>query len=139
MILKSVKLRNIRSYLNEKVEFPTGSVVLSGDIGSGKSSILHAVEFALFGILNTDIGGESLLRHGKNEGGVELKFQVKNKEYVIKRKLKRRKDSVGQASGYIIKNGKKKEGTAIELKSQILNILGYPNELLHKRKNLIFR
>ena len=33
MILKSIKLNNIRSYLNQKIDFPTGSLLLSGDIG----------------------------------------------------------------------------------------------------------
>ena len=49
MIIKSVGLENIRSYSNEKIELSSGSVMLSGDIGSGKSSILLAIEFALFG------------------------------------------------------------------------------------------
>ena len=49
MILKQLSLQNIRSYLNETVTFPDGNVLLSGDIGGGKSTILLAVEFALFG------------------------------------------------------------------------------------------
>ena len=58
--------------MNEKVEFSDGSVMLSGDIGCGKSTILLAAEFALFGIMKGDVSGESLLRNGKNEGNVEL-------------------------------------------------------------------
>ena len=50
MIIHSIKLHNIRSYLEEKIEFPKGSTLLSGDIGSGKSTILLAIEFALFGL-----------------------------------------------------------------------------------------
>jgi recombinational DNA repair ATPase RecF len=34
MILRWLKLENIRSYTNEKIEFPEGSVLLSGDVGS---------------------------------------------------------------------------------------------------------
>ena len=36
MILKSLKLRNIRSYENQEINFPTGSTLLAGDIGTGK-------------------------------------------------------------------------------------------------------
>ena len=55
MILKYIKLENIRSYLNQIIEFPTGSVLLSGDIGSGKSTVLLAIEFVLFGVKRKDL------------------------------------------------------------------------------------
>ena len=84
MILKSLKLENIRSYLNEQINFPESSVLLAGDIGSGKSTILLAIEFAVFGI-KTDLSGESLLRHGKSSGSVELQFSIDKNDIVIKR------------------------------------------------------
>ena len=50
MRIRKIKLENIRSYQNEEVTFPSGSTLLSGDIGSGKTSILLGIEFALFGL-----------------------------------------------------------------------------------------
>jgi len=138
MIIKSVKLENIRSYTRQLVEFPKGSVLLSGDVGSGKSTILLAIEFALFGIMRS-LSGNSLLRNGKSKGSVELKFNIEDKEIIIKRTLKRQRGDVRQDSGFIIINNKKTEGTAIELKSKILNLLGYPRELVTKTKSLIYR
>lgn len=139
MIIKSIKLNNIRSYLNETIYFPDGSVLLSGDIGSGKSTILLAMEFALFGIRRKDLSGSSLLRKGKKEGSVELCFNLDGKDIIIKRKLKAAKDEVKQEAGYIIIDGIKAEGTAIELKSKILELLGYPKEILTKSSDLIYR
>lgn len=139
MILKSVKLENIRSYVNQVIEFPIGSVLLSGDIGSGKSTILLAIEFVLFGIRRKDLSGASLLRHGKKQGSVELKLDLDGKEIIIKRVLKRGKEDVKQEAGYIITNGIKKEGTHIELKADVLNLLGYPKDLITKSKDLIYR
>jgi exonuclease SbcC len=139
MLLKSVKLENIRSYLNQSVSFPNGSVLLSGDVGSGKSSILLAVEFALFGVRRKHLSGNSLLRHGKNQGSVELAFDIDGKEIIVKRVLKRGKKDIQQDSGYIVINGIKKQGTAVELKTEILNLLGYPRELITKSKNLVYR
>ena len=107
MILKSIRLSNIRSYLSQEINFPEGSLLLSGDIGSGKSTILQAVEFALFGILKTDLSGTSLLRRGKNSGSVELNFEIDGKSTIIKRTLKALKDSVKQDAGYIIIDGVK--------------------------------
>ncbi|MBN2111968.1 SMC family ATPase [Candidatus Woesearchaeota archaeon] len=139
MLLKSIKLNNIRSYLNEQIDFPEGSVMLSGDIGSGKSTILLASEFALFGIMKGDVSGESLLRHGKKEGSVEVVLEINRQEVVINRALKRSKQGVKQEAGYIIVNGVKKAATATELKAVILDLLGYPRDLLTKSKGLIYR
>lgn len=138
MLIKSIKLENIRSYLNEKVEFPEGTILLSGDIGSGKSTILLAIEFALFGIKRGELSPDSLLRNGKNNGSVELTIEIDNKVYTIKRVLKRSKEDIKQVSGYIIKDGVKKEATAVEIKSEIIDLLGYPKEILTK-KDLIYR
>src|SRR3989344_4568653 len=72
-------------------------------------------------------------------GSVELAFAISEHKYHIKRTLKRSKDSVEQEAGYLLVDGVKTEGTAIELKSKILDLLGYPQEQLTKAKNLIYR
>ena len=43
MRIKKITLDNIRSYSHQEVEFPEGSILLSGDIGSGKTSILLGI------------------------------------------------------------------------------------------------
>jgi exonuclease SbcC len=137
--IRSVELRNIRSYEKEFVEFPEGSVMLSGDVGSGKSSLLLAIEFALFGIKRGELSGEALLRRGKRSGTVKLNFVIDGKDIVIERNLTRASSGVRQESGYIITDDVKKEGTATELKAMILDLLGYPPELLQKQKSLLYR
>jgi len=139
MLIKSVKLNNIRSYVDQKIDFPTGSLLLSGDIGSGKSTILLAIEFALFGSKPSELPAASLLRHGKKEGSVELAFELEGKNVIIKRNLKRGKDAIKQDTGYVITNGLKKELSPVEMKSQIFDILGYPKDLVSKGKDLIYR
>jgi exonuclease SbcC len=139
MQLISLSLRNIRSYTNAKIDFPTGIVMLSGDIGSGKSTILLAIEFALFGLLRGELSGSALLRNGANEGFAELAFSIADKKYAIRRTLTRTKKSVEQDAGYLIVDDVRKDATAVELKSIILELLGYPQELLTKTKNFIFR
>jgi len=139
MIIKSLKLENIRSYLDAEINFPGGSTLLAGDIGSGKSTILLAVEFALFGAKGKDLPASSLLRHGKKSGSVEMKFELEGREIIIKRVLKRGKESISQEAGYTIIDGRKKEGTAVELKTDILNLLGYPKQLVSKSKDMVYR
>ncbi|MBN1644801.1 AAA family ATPase [Candidatus Woesearchaeota archaeon] len=136
MLLKSLKLENIRSYISQEIKFPTGIVLLSGDIGSGKSTILLSIEFALFGILPGELTGSSLLRNGESKGSVELNFEINNQNVIIYRTLKRSKTSVGQGNGYIVKNNVKIELTPVELKTQIFLLLGYPKEMLAKSRNI---
>jgi len=142
MLIKKVRLENIRSYVDATVCFSKGSTLLAGDIGSGKSSILLAIEFALFGLGN--ISGDALLRHGKQHGSVELHFEVDGKDVIIRRELKRHRrkeqqEGTQQESGYIIIDGNKRVGTPQELKAIVFKLLGYPNDLLKKRKNLVYR
>lgn len=139
MLLRSIKLKNIRSYLEQEIQFPEGSVLLSGDIGTGKSTILLAIEFALFGILRGDLSGNSLLRNGTEKGHVELEFELEGQKITIHRKLKRTKNTVEQDAGYIIKNSMRKDATPQELKTEILELVGYPKSMLTKSKSMVYR
>ena len=139
MFLKSIKLNNIRSYESQEINFPNGSILLAGDIGSGKSTVLLAIEFALFGAKKGELPAYTLLRHGKKEGSVELKMQVDNKDVIVKRTLKKSNEDIKQEAGYVIINNVKKEGTSEELRAVMLDLLGYPKELLKKGKDLIYR
>lgn len=139
MRLKRVVLRNIRSYQAADIVLPTGIVLLHGDIGSGKSTILLAIEFALFGLLRGELSGSALLRNGANEGDVALHMDVDGTEYVVARSLRRSKNRIEQSSGYLEVNGVRAVLTPMELKSKVLDLLGYPQELLTKGKALIYR
>ena len=139
MLLKSLRLENIRSYTNDNILFTPGSSLLLGDIGSGKTTVLLGIEFALFGLIRGDVSGTTLLRHGKSFGGVELCFSIDDKDIIIARKLKRKNDAVMQDAGYIIIDGKRIDCTPVELKSKILELCGYSEDLLNKNTSLIYR
>lgn len=74
MLLRKITLKNIRSYKEDTViEIPEGTILFQGDIGCGKSTILSAIEFALFGL--GDIDGNNLLRSGEREDLFFLPFK----------------------------------------------------------------
>ncbi|MCL5068427.1 MAG: AAA family ATPase, partial [Thaumarchaeota archaeon] len=83
MILKSLTLQNFRSYGDApvKIEFERGILLFEGDIGSGKSSILYAIEFAFFGL--GEVEGKFMLRGSAPAARVELEFEVGETEYRI--------------------------------------------------------
>ncbi len=136
MIIKKIKLTNIRSYEELELDFPQGSILLSGDIGSGKTSILLAIEFALFG-LQPGQRGSSLLKNGKKEGGVSLLFEVDGQEITIERTLKRGK-AISQDYCSITIDGEKSEIAVTELKDKVLDLLSYPREFA-KKQNLLYK
>jgi len=139
MILRELSLNNIRSYESEKVSFPEGTVLLAGDIGAGKSSILLAVEFALFGSKRGRLSSSSLLRTGENRGSVSLTMDIDGKSVTVFRTLKREKDSVRQGPGYVVVDGVKTEGTPVELNSALLSLLGYGEDSPVKNADVVFR
>ncbi|MDP2628804.1 MAG: AAA family ATPase [Nanoarchaeota archaeon] len=136
MILKKIILKNIRSYENQEVNFASGSTLLSGDIGSGKTSILLGIEFALFG-LQPGQRGSSLLRNGAESGGVLIEFEVDGKQIVIERTLKRGK-TISQDDCSITIDGEKREIAVTELKSEVLGLLNYPKEF-SKKQNILYK
>lgn len=137
MQLKKLVIENLRSYENQEIVFPNGSTLLSGDIGSGKTTILLAIEFALFG-LQPSQKANSLLRNDSDNGKVLLEFEVDNRNVIIERTLKRGKKSISQDYVSITIDDDKYEESVTEVKSKILNLLNYPSEF-SKKTNLLYK
>ncbi len=137
MRFKKIKIKNIRSYKEQELEFPEGSLLLSGDIGSGKTTILLAIEYALFG-LQPGQKGTSLLRNRENVAEVVLEIDLAGKSLIIERKLKRSPKGVSNEYSSITINGEKFESSVTEIKSKIVELLGYPEEFI-KKNNILFR
>jgi exonuclease SbcC len=139
MQIRALTLQNIRSYTAATLTFEKGLTLLAGDIGSGKSTILLALEFALFGIQRGELSGSALLRHGCQSGKVSLSLEIDGKEITIQRGLKRNNTGIGQETGSITIDGVTTELTAVELKAKVLELLNYPPSLLSTGKRPLFR
>ncbi len=97
MNIKSVKIKGFRGIKEEKIfEFQPESplIILYGDNGKGKSSVLNSIEWCLFG--SECIGKATGIREridweiknrNSDECIVEICFTDGNEEYIIKRKL----------------------------------------------------
>ena len=95
MKIEIVKLENIRSHVKSTVPFTRGFNCLVGALGCGKSSILYAIDFALFG---EPIGRsfEYLLREGADSGKITVQFVQNGRTYKLIRGLKRREKGISQ-------------------------------------------
>ena len=95
MRVEAVELENIRSHIDSKIQFQRGFNCLVGGVGCGKSSVLYAIDFALFG----DPLGRSyeyLLREGADASKVTLEFTHSGKSYTLTRGLRKRGKGIGQ-------------------------------------------
>jgi exonuclease SbcC len=95
MKIEIVQLENIRSHVKSTVPFTRGFNCLVGGLGCGKSSVMYAVDFALFG---DSIGRsfEYLLREGADSGKVTVQFTHNGSTYKLTRGLKRKGKSINQ-------------------------------------------
>jgi DNA repair exonuclease SbcCD ATPase subunit len=100
MRIDSVLIENVRSHVKTYVKFSKGFNCLVGGLGAGKSSILYAIDFVLFG----DPLGRSydyLLREGSDVCRAALKFIEGGKEYIIWRGLRRKGEHIVQDNEHL--------------------------------------
>jgi len=137
MKLKSLHLHNIRSYIDHSIEFTEGISLFEGDIGTGKSSILSGIEFALFGLGN--LSGSHLLRVGENMGSVMLTLEVNERDYVFGRSLKRSRGKISQGECFIIEEGVRTSYNATDMKRRALQILNFREPVNPRSHSVIYR
>jgi exonuclease SbcC len=134
MKIESIDLENIRSHTKTTLNFSDGFNCLVGGLGTGKSSILYAIDFALFG---EPIGRsyDYLLREDANHSKVVLRFVKDGKEYVIQRALKRQNDRISQDMDQLMFQ---EEGTVMaEMKTeavteQLFSVTGFDREIFRE-------
>ncbi len=128
MIIKNIQLNNIRSHSNTEINFTQGINIITGNTGSGKSSVLMSIEYALFGKIGEGKEeGKILLRRNSTDGEIKLTVIDKEDEYEINRGLKRTNDAVrnDDSKNYIKKNSNK-----IDLQNRASDINVYVNKIL---------
>jgi len=88
MKIKAIRLENIRSHVDTRITFEEGFNCLIGGLGAGKTSVLYAIDFVLFG---EPLGKTYayLLRDGAAIGKVTLWFSHEGSDYVLTRGLRR--------------------------------------------------
>ena len=98
MIPISLTLKNFMSYGDEPTTLPFAGLhvaCLSGDNGNGKSALLDAMTYALWGKTRaTGIGGitdDDLIRLGSDEMEVRFEFELSGQAYRAVKKRRRGK------------------------------------------------
>lgn len=88
---KKIKFKNILSYGNNftEIDFHSGLNLIKAQNGSGKSTILDAINFCLFGKPFRNIKMAQLInKYNQKDLEVRIEFKIGNDEYEIARGLK---------------------------------------------------
>lgn len=95
-MIRTVELGNFLSHSETRLDFEDGVTVFVGHNGAGKSSIIDAITFALFGE-HTRKSSKSLIRRGTTQAYVKVRFTSKGKTYEATRKI----DSKGVSAQFV--------------------------------------
>ncbi|RKX99308.1 hypothetical protein DRP77_13530, partial [Candidatus Poribacteria bacterium] len=87
MRIKGIRLKNVKSYIDETIRFNDGVNFICGANGSGKTTIVESIGYALFGCA-PDYGFKRFIRHGQSRGEIHLWIEANDeREYRIVRKF----------------------------------------------------
>ena len=90
MLLKSLTLRNYRKYKNTSVEFPDGVIGIIGLNGVGKTTLVEAIGWVLFGHHAARTTKEQIKREGASPQepcSVALEFELDSDRYEVVREM----------------------------------------------------
>ncbi|MBT5278390.1 MAG: AAA family ATPase [Nitrosopumilus sp.] len=85
-MITSIELGDFLAHSETKIKFKDGVTIFVGDNGAGKSSIIDAITFSLFG-QHTRKSNKGLIRRGANQGFTKIKFTINGKQYETVRKI----------------------------------------------------
>jgi exonuclease SbcC len=133
-VIESVRLEDWKSHKETELSFGTGINALVGEMGSGKSAVLEAITFALFGTLpslqDRTISLDDLIRRSPTKADtakVEVGFSFDGVEYTVSRIIKRdggTKEAKLHADGDLVAGPQ-----ATEVTAAIEDILGIDYDL----------
>lgn len=89
-------MRNFKRFRDQEIAFQDGITGIVGNNGAGKSSIVSAILFALYGLQGTGLDGNYIVSSfagPQDVCEVRLDFSVGGNEYTVVRRFKRRASS----------------------------------------------
>src|SRR5205823_4499669 len=123
-VLEEIEMRGFMRYLEKTVpplRFPEKYTVITGPTGAGKSSILDAITFALYGrTTRTDVKDVKLADVCRPNGYVRLAFHQGDERWEVTRGLTTKRESYLE----VTRDGEAVQGTIPDKERTIRDVVG---------------
>jgi DNA repair protein SbcC/Rad50 len=134
-MIEAIELRNWKTHGHTTLDFSRGTNVLLGSMGSGKSTIMDAISFALFGTYPAVTHGRVKVGEiitnrpeQKSSASVKLRFRVDDDLYEVERNLDLNKPT----KATLAKNGAYLQSQPEQVNSEIERILKIDYDLFSR-------
>ncbi len=134
-LIRSIELKNWKTHKNTKLDFSKGTNILIGQMGAGKSSLMDAISFALFGtfpaIHHKRVAVSRLIRsrpRQESSASIRLEMDVNGDSYAITREL----SLTGKTAATIERNGSYLQSQPERVNEEIERILKVDYDLFSK-------
>ena len=125
MIIDRIILKNFKRFRHQEIRFRDGITGILGNNGTGKSSIVEAIIFALYGVQSTGLAADyivSSFASQKEKCEVRLDFRVGGDEYTVLRTFKKGKTVQHDATFH--KGGKLLATGVSQVEAEVRRTLG---------------
>ncbi len=125
MLLERLILKNFKRFRNQEIRFSDGITGIVGNNGTGKSSIVEGILFALYGLSGTGIKGDyvvSSFAGPRERCEVRLDFRVRDQGYSVRRSF--RKGSSSQHDAWLNLDSKLMATGVSDVDREVTRILG---------------
>jgi len=86
-VIEDIEMNDFISHRDTRLEFGKGITVFVGHNGSGKSSVIDAITYALFGEHTRKANRNLVRRGGLGQALVRMRFTINSKEFQATRSL----------------------------------------------------
>jgi exonuclease SbcC len=125
-MISAISLKNWKTHRDTTVEFGRGTNLIIGIMGSGKSALLDALSYSLFGtfpqVRRREASTEDSITFGETGASLSLDFVHGGKKYRVERRLKREGGKTGTASK-LFREGKLLESGSKRVNGMVSSIL----------------
>lgn len=95
-MIERLTLREFKSHSDSDIEFHPGLNIFLGEVGAGKTSVLEAISFALFGRYAENVTKNEVIRRGSDQTKISLIFSTTSGRYKIDRTIHPKKTQVAK-------------------------------------------
>ncbi len=143
MIIDRLVMKNFKRFRDEEIHFKDGITGILGNNGTGKSSIVDAIFFALYGVRTTGISADyivSSFASPKERCEVRLDFRIGGDTYTVVRTFKKGKSVQHDATFH--KDGKLMATGVSQVETEMRRTLGmgpvdFKNTVYAAQKDLL--